>query len=203
MMAEDPNNPQQLVGGAKFFPSIAHYRFQVGYVSSLDGGCTWIDGGILPGFDAGTSTSDPSFAFGPHHEVYAAVLHINDRQSGISVLKSTDTGRTFGLPVSVFQTRPQKVFSDKPWIVVDQTRGKYSGSVYVVWSYDHGGPCGNGNFFSPKLAFFRSGTSGQNFSPLSFIEGGAPLFTNLPPSYPANSTPCDGAPRALPIIHTD
>ena len=203
MMAEDPNNPQHLVGGAKFFPSIAHYRFQVGYVSSLDGGCTWIDGGILPGFDAGTCTSDPSLAFGPHHEVYAAVLHINDRQSGISVLKSTDNGRTFGLPVSVFQTRPQKVFSDKPWIVVDQTWGKYSGSVYVVWSYDHGGPCGNGNFCSQNLAFSRSTNGGKTFSPVSLIEGSAPFCTNLAPGHPANSTRCDGAQGAIPIIQPD
>src|SRR6266849_7837691 len=56
MIAEDPNNLLHLVAGAKFFPTIAHYRFQVGYANSFDGGCTWTDKGVLPGFSAGART---------------------------------------------------------------------------------------------------------------------------------------------------
>src|SRR5260221_3245470 len=39
MLAEDPTNPLHLVGGSKFFTDPAHYRFQIGYYASLDGGC--------------------------------------------------------------------------------------------------------------------------------------------------------------------
>jgi hypothetical protein len=200
MIAEDPHNPLHLVAGAKFFPTIAHYRFQVGYASSFDGGCTWTDGGVLPGFSAGTRTSDPSFAFGPHHEVYAAVLNVNGQESGISVLRSNDNGKTFGPPVSVFRAKPQQVFSDKPWITVDQTRGAYSGNVYVVWSYDHDGSCGFGNFCSEELAFSRSTDAGKTFSPVRLIEGSAPFCTNPAPHHPAGSTRCDGIQGAIPVV---
>jgi hypothetical protein len=203
MIVEDPHEPLHLIGGAKFFPVVAHYRFQVGYVTSLDGGCTWIDGGVLPGFSADTSTSDPSFAFGPHHEVYAAVLNINQRQSGISVLKSTDDGKTFGYPVRVFLAKPADVFSDKPWIVVDQTQGPHSGNVYVVWSYDHGGPCGNGNLCLQNLAFSRSSDGGRTFSPVQLIEGNALFCDNPVPGRPGASTRCDAVQGAIPVVQPD
>src|SRR6185312_3213582 len=75
MLAEDPNNPLHLVGGSKFFTDPAHYRFQIGYYASFDGGCTWGDGGVLPGFARNVITSDVSLAFGTHGKVYVAVLH--------------------------------------------------------------------------------------------------------------------------------
>src|SRR5215467_11841246 len=58
-VAVDPENPLHLVGGAKYFPNRARYEFQVGYVTSTDGGCTWQDGGPLPGFPQSYLTSDP------------------------------------------------------------------------------------------------------------------------------------------------
>ncbi|HKV00718.1 MAG TPA: hypothetical protein VJQ26_01260, partial [Ktedonobacteraceae bacterium] len=67
MLAENPKNPLNLVGGSKFFTDPAHYKFQIGYFSSLDGGCTWTDGGVLPGFAKDVTTSDPSFAFDNHN----------------------------------------------------------------------------------------------------------------------------------------
>src|SRR5207248_305791 len=104
-----------------------------------------------PGTNTLTSTPTPipantipdiSFAFGNHNDVYAAVLYDGGGprgKSGIAVSKSTDGGKTFGNPVSVFEARPDQIFSDKPWIAVDQTGGPYSGNIYVVWSYDHHG----------------------------------------------------------------
>jgi BNR repeat-like domain len=203
MIVQDPHQPLDLVGGAKFFADVAHYRFQVGYMTSSDGGCTWIDGGVFPGFKADTSTSDPSFAFGSHHEVYAAVLTYNQRQSGISVLKSTDGGRTFGLPTHVYLAKPQDVFSDKPWIAVDQTAGSHSGNVYVVWSYDHGGPCGDGNLCMQNLAFSRSIDGGRTFSPVRLIEGTAPFCNNSVPGRPGASRRCDAVQGAIPVVEPD
>src|SRR6266478_2481517 len=115
MLAENPNNPLNLVGGSKFFTDPAHYRFQIGYFASFDGGCTWVDGGFLPGFVKTILTSDPSFAFGPNNRVYASVLNsvpsLNG-ESGISVLTSIDGGKTFGPPVSVFSNATGRIFSD-------------------------------------------------------------------------------------------
>ncbi len=96
MLVEDPHNPLHLVGGFKFFTDRAHYRFQIGTYASFDGGCTWRDGGVLPGFAKNVTTSDISFAFGTHNQVYAAVLTTSGKVSGISVSTSTDGGKTFG-----------------------------------------------------------------------------------------------------------
>src|SRR5205823_2772113 len=91
MLAEDPHNPLHLVGGSKFFTDPAHYRFQIGYYASFDGGCTWTDGGILRGFDKNALVSDISFAFDTHNHVYAAVLFSGPKsESGIAVSTSND-----------------------------------------------------------------------------------------------------------------
>ncbi len=114
MLAENPKNPLNVVGGSKFFTDPTHYKFQIGYFSSFDGGCTWTDGGVLPGFEKNETTSDISFAFGNHNDVYAAVLYATggaQGNSGIAVSTSTDGGKTFGNPVSVFEGRADQVFS--------------------------------------------------------------------------------------------
>jgi len=206
MLVENPKNPLNLVGGSKFFTDPAHYTFQIGYFSSFDGGCTWTDGGVLPGFEKNETTSDISFAFGNHNNVYAAVLYETvgaHGNSGIAVLTSTDGGKTFGNPVSVFEARADQVFSDKPWIAVDQTNGPYSGYIYVVWSYDHNGTCGGINNCSEELAFSRSTDGGKTFSPVDFVEGNVPFCTNPATGRPAGSTKCDATQGAIPAVGPD
>jgi hypothetical protein len=203
MLVEDPHNPLHLVGGSKLFTDPAHYRFKIGFFASFDGGCTWSDGGVLPGFQNYGVTSDISFAFGTHNEVYAAVLNASNVASGIAVSTSTDGGKIFGLPVSVVLDKTNQVFNDKPWMVVDQTKGKYSGSIYVVWSYDHSGNCGEGNNCSEELAFSRSTDGGKTFSPRRLIEGNAPFCTNATTGRSAGSTLCDAAQGAIPAIEPD
>jgi len=204
MLAENPRNPLNLVGGSKFFTDPAHYKFQIGYYYSFDGGCTWTDGGVLPGFEKNALTSDPGFAFDNHNDVYAAVLYNSPRgSSGIAVSKSSDGGKTFGNPVSIFEDQAGHVFSDKPWIAVDQTAGPHSGNIYVVWSYDHNGTCGFGNTCSEELAFSRSTDGGRTFSPVSLVEGDAPFCTNRATGRPANSTKCDAAQGAIPVVESD
>lgn len=205
MLAEDPANPLHLVGGSKFFTDPAHYRFQIGYFASFDGGCTWTDGGVLQGFEKSMLTSDPTFAFGPHNRVYAAILDATSVSgaSGIAVLTSTDGGRTFSAPVSVYYDKTGRVFSDKPWMVVDQTQGPYSGAIYVVWSYDHGGNCGYGNSCSEELAFSRSTDGGKSFSPVRLIEGHASFCTNPATGRPAHATPCDAVQGIIPVVEPD
>jgi hypothetical protein len=206
MLAENPENSLNLVGGSKFFTDPAHYKFQIGYFSSFDGGCTWTDGGVLPGFEKNETTSDISFAFGNHNDVHAAVLYVkggSQGKSGIAVSTSTDGGKTFGNPVSVFEARPDQVFSDKPWIAVDQTDGPYSGNIYVVWSYDHNGTCGGINTCSEELAFSRSTDGGKTFSPINLVEGNAPFCTNPATGRPVGSTKCDAMQGAIPVVGPD
>ena len=229
MLAENPHNPLNLVGGTKFFTDLAHYRFQIGYFASFDGGCTWTDGGVLPGFQKEfTLTSDISFAFGTHNDVYAGVLYearpgmsgiavskptdgiastpVAIRQlvtSGIAVSKSTDGGKTFGNPVSIIESQGSKIFHDKPWITVDQTNGPHKGNVYVVWSYDYGNDCGQGNPCVQELAFSRSTDGGKTFSSPAFIEGSAPFCANPLPDRPPHSTRCDAAIGAIPVVEPD
>lgn len=206
MLVENPKNPLNLVGGSKFFTDPAHYKFKIGYFSSFDGGCTWIDGGILPGFEENETTSDISFAFDSHTDVYAAVLYAQNNphgKSGIAVSKSSDGGKTFGKPVRIFEARADLVFSDKPWIAVDQTNGPYSGYIYVVWSYDHQGICGGINNCTEELAFSRSADGGKTFSPVALIEGNAPFCTNPARGRPAGSTRCDATQGAIPAVGPD
>lgn len=207
MLAENPRNPLNLVGGSKFFTDPRHYRFQIGFFSSFDGGCTWQDGGVFPGFSTQETTSDITFAFGLHNDVYALVLNsasvTNSTESGVSVLASHDGGRTFGQPVSVFDDHSGRTFSDKPWIVVDTTNGPHSGNIYVVWSYDHGGFCGDGNFCQQGLGFSRSSDGGKHFTPLRSIEGHAPFCTNPATGRPAHDTDCDGVLGATPAVLPD
>ena len=207
MLVEDPENPLHLVGGSKFFTDTAHYKFQIGFYSSFDGGCTWRDGGLLPGFSATGLTSDPSFAFGPHNTVYASVLETgqakNPADSGIAVSISHDGGRSFGPPSSVFDDGTGRTFSDKPWLAVDQTGGAHSGTIYVVWSYDHGSSCGGAGFCQQDLGFARSTDGGKTFSPLHTIEGHAPFCTDDVPGRTKGSITCDEALGATPVVEPD
>lgn len=201
MVAINPANPRNLVGGSKMFTDTAHYEFQIGTYTSFDGGCTWTDNGVLPGFAATELTSDVSIAFGPDNRVYAAVLYTDNKNvSGIAVSASTDGGKTFGLPVRVFENTTGAVFSDKPWLTVDMSGGHFNGSVYVVWSYDHGGTCGFDNACQQNLAFSRSSDNGATFSPVQWVGGSAPFCSNPATGRAPDSRVCDGALGAIPAI---
>ncbi len=147
---------------------------------------------LLPGSSDGDITSDVTFAYGPNHVAYVAVLHTNnDKKSSIVVERSHNGGQTFGPPVTVFDNTTGAIFSDKPWIGVDDTTGPYRGSVYVAWSYDYQ-DCQQ-EACVQRLAFSRSTDSGQTFGPVQLIEGTAPYCTNHVPLRPAKSRHCDGA----------
>jgi hypothetical protein len=204
MLAINPTNTRNLVGGSKFFTDPAHYRFQIGTYTSFDGGCTWMDNGVLPGFAPSETTSDVTVAFGPDNRVYVAVLYTDDaRDSGIAVSTSTDGGKTFGQPVHVYDNPSGSVFSDKPWITVDMSNGPHRGNVYVVWSYDYGGSCGFENGCKQAVGFARSADDGKSFSATRQVEGEAPFCTNPAPGRDPDDRRCDGALGAVPGVLPD
>jgi hypothetical protein len=207
MLAQNPKNPLHLVGGSKFFTDLARYRFQVGAFSSFDGGCTWQEGGVIPGFTDTLLTSDPTFAFGINNEVYAAYLFSGtgaQGENGIAVSTSVDGGKTFDAPVIVHRNKTAaEAFDDKPWIAVDHSGGKYNGTIYIAWSYDHNGECGAGNFCSEALGFSRSIDNGKTFSLMRTVEGNAPFCTNRAKGRPLNSTRCDAVQGVVPVVLPD
>jgi hypothetical protein len=208
-VAENPHNPLNLVGGSKFFTNIQHYEFKIGTYVSFDGGCTWTDGGVLPGFTNEALTSDVTFGFSEHNNVYVAVLDTDNRnQSGVAVSTSTDGGKTFGEPATVYNDTTGVVFSDKPWLAVDDTNGPYSGSLYVVWSYDYnvyrGRLCNSNTLGCPQeVGFAKSTDGGKTFSPVKLIEGSAPFCTNSTLYRIKNSHKCDAALGATPVVLPD
>lgn len=204
MVAIDPANPLNLVGGSKFFTDPTHYHFQIGTYVSSDGGCTWHDNGVLPGYAPKETTSDVSIAFGPDHRVYVAVLFTDDRKdSGIAVSTSLDGGKTFGLPVRAYDDPTGAIFSDKPWIAVDMSNGLYRGSVYVVWSYDTDGTCGYDNACRQSLGFVRSTDGGLTFSTVRLVEGSAAFCDNPTRGRPSESRACDATLGAIPAVLPD
>lgn len=203
MVAINPSNPLNLVGGSKFFTNPAHYRFQIGTYTSFDGGCTWTDNGVLPGFASNELTSDVSVAFGPDNRVYVAVLYNSANDSGIAVSTSTDSGKTFGEPVRVYDNPTGEVFSDKPWIAVDMTSGPYRGSVYVVWSYDYGSGCGYDNACKQSLGFVHSTDGGKTFSAMRQVEGSAPFCTNPAKGRAPEDRTCNAVLGAIPAVLPD
>lgn len=138
-IAEDPKNKNDLVAGSKFFSDPEHYRFKIGTYFSRNGGRSWHDSGLLPGFGAYAVTSDISLAFSPNGKlVYACVLAESGPTSGVFVSRSRDGGATWSNPVAVFLDTTGATFSDKPWITVDGTNGPARGSMYVAWNLDSG-----------------------------------------------------------------
>ncbi len=200
-IAENPLNPLNLVGGSKFFTDPAHYQFKIGYYTSMDGGCTWTDGGILPGYERYRLTSDISFAFGRHNDVYAAVLVAgiagNSRFSGIAVSRSSDGGRTFQAPVLAQADPTGATFSDKPWIGIDNTTGPFSGAIYVVWNLD------SNTTNSAPIYFSRSTDGGRTFSRGREIDGVSSVCRFGAPSGSTGALTCDSALGATPVIGPD
>lgn len=209
MLVENPGNPLNLVGGAKFFPSPTKYLPLDGYFVTFDGGCTWTDGGIFPGYQRYTLTSNISFAFGLHNDVYAVVMYqAPGGLSGVAVSISADDGRTFSNPVTVFESPEDQVFSDKPWITVDRTNGPHKGDLYIVWSYEHGTRCtaggdqGGSNACIQEIAFSRSTNGGKTFSQPREIEGSAPFCAKSLTGI-SQSTKCDEGLGATPVVMPD
>jgi len=192
MIAVNPHNPLNFVAGSKFFTNLGRYLFQIGTYTSFDGGCTWTDNGVFTGFSTTSRTSDISFAFGDHNDVYAALLFQDGMKSGIAVIPSLDGGRTFGTPNIVYQDITGKIFSDKPWIAVDTTNGQHQGTISVVWSYD--------SDTNQELGYSRSTDGGKTFSPVALVEGSNAACTYPTAGHAATAITCDGVLGATPTV---
>ena len=170
-VAENPRNPTVLVAGSKFFTDPTHYRFKIGTFFSTNGGQSWTDGGLLPGFAAYRLVSDVTFAFSPNGSLaYACVIAVNGLSTGVFVSRSRDGGRSWSAPSAVLLDTQGIYFNDKPWITVDSTRGPHRGTVYVAWNLDEGDRAGKGaNRPVTGIAVSHSSDYGKTFSPLVVV----------------------------------
>ena len=101
----------------------------IGFVRSGNGGVTWDAPGFLPGmtFSAGAPSpyervSDPSVAYDAAHGVWlisSIPLLPNLVVPTVFISRSTDDGRTWGLPVSIPPPVSKDVNLDKNWTVCD------------------------------------------------------------------------------------
>jgi hypothetical protein len=158
-LAQNPRNPQNMVGASKMFTDNENYVFRIGTYVTFDGGQTWTDNGQLPGLDQFDITSDPTVVFDGSGNVYVEVLAANRsgrrQASALYVYKSTDGGRSWAEPVLI--NNDQTGFNDKEWLAVDTTGGEQDGTLYTAWvqivddTY--------------RILFARSSDSGNTWSP--------------------------------------
>ena len=116
----------------------------IGFARSGDGGATWDAPGFLPGltFNSGAAgspferVSDASVAYDAAHGVWLIssipLLPTNLVVPTVFVSRSTDDGRTWGLPVSLPPPDAKTVDLDKNWTVCDNNAGSpFRGHCYT------------------------------------------------------------------------
>lgn len=178
-IAVDPHNPNIILAGAQDLRlKPAEHRWH-GYYRSIDSGKTWTSS-LLPGFPGDTSpqglasplhgsntTSDPVLAVDRFGDVYYAGLVFNITSNGtignnvLFVARYVDDGATYSGTTLI--TGP--LFSDKEWIVTDNTGGLYDGNIYVAFDAN----LTRGQPFA--TLFTRSTDGGKTFSPPFYAPG--------------------------------
>ena len=151
-LAADPNNPDNLLGGAMLTSQRPDQPTVVTYASS-DGGKSWRPTLTLKQ----NSHSDPAAAFGSDGSAYFCTISsigYPEPKSWLQFQSSKDYGNTWLTP-----TRLQ--FLDRPFIAVDNTGGKYQGRIYVTGT---SGFPGLDTGSSPRtVSIYRSTDGGGTF----------------------------------------
>jgi hypothetical protein len=142
-IAINPNNPQNIVGVFQEGRYFTGGAMDTGWSSTVDDGKTWTTG-PAPGLTKAVGgkfdrASDPAVAFDLQGDVYLSSLPILDESGGptgvgVTVNKSTDGGKTWNKPVTVYEN--DNAFSDKDWIAVDDgPSSPFKGRIYAAWDF--------------------------------------------------------------------
>lgn len=146
-IAVDPHNPNVLVAGGQDLRLRPNSHRWHGYYRSTDTGKTW-SSSMLPGFPGDNSpqglssplhgsntTSDPVLTVDSSGNVYYSGLVFNITSTGsignnvLFVSKYVNDGATYSGTTLI----KGPLFSDKEWIVTDNTGGTFDGNVYVAF----------------------------------------------------------------------
>jgi hypothetical protein len=137
-IAVNPTNPRQVVG---VFQDNAHAAY------SRDAGHSWQ---LAEGVDPKNYriSGDVSVAFDNQGHAFICYIAFDNlgtfnywahgaTRNGIFVRRSLDGGKTWEadhIPVAEQTSLPGIPFEDKPYIVSDNTKGKYAGHLYIGWT---------------------------------------------------------------------
>jgi hypothetical protein len=137
-VAVNPENPQQVVAVFQDNASAAY---------SQDAGHSWtVAEGVAP--KNYLVSGDVSTAFDNMGHAFISYMAFDKlgsfnywghgaSRSGLFIRRSLDGGKTWEadhIPVVEHPTEPGIPFEDKPYIVADNSKGKYAGNLYVGWT---------------------------------------------------------------------
>lgn len=137
-IAVNPTNPQQVVG---VYQDNAHAAY------SQDTGRTWQNAEGVEAKNYRVS-GDVSVAFDNQGHAFICYIAFDKlgtfnywahgaTRNGIFVRRSLDGGKTWEgdhIPVAEQPSEPGIPFEDKPYIVADNTTGRYAGNLYIGWT---------------------------------------------------------------------
>jgi hypothetical protein len=139
-IAMDPLDHDHLIAGSKMYENLNRYFFKIGTYESFDGGQTWTDQGMLPGYCTGPGecdpndlehyrvTSDVSISFDDEGNAYANVLDAPGGAEGPPgwnmQLHIKRPGQPWTGPITIHDNRvapeaARLLLDDKNWLAVD------------------------------------------------------------------------------------
>ncbi len=108
------------------------YR-RLGLGISHDGGNTWADRLLVD--KTWTFQSDPEMQIDRFGNFYLCFMDydLNVGVSGLTIIKSTNNGRTWSFPIFTFNNYMGEL-EDKQFMAIDNTGGPYDGNIYMAWA---------------------------------------------------------------------
>lgn len=130
----NPTNSQHIV--AAWMGYEIGNALQINVKVSFDGGQTWSGEILIPHSAAGYTSADVSLQFDNSGNLYICYVDYNATTmvGGDFIRKSTDGGLSWGTETLVISSTddPGQRCIDRPWMVIDQSTGPYSGTIYIT-----------------------------------------------------------------------